>query len=339
MITTADIAEKAGVSRGTVSRVLNNNPNVNDETRKKILEIIEELNYIPNEAARSLVMKKSYKIAVVTFSQPVDFWSEIKKGVELAKKELIYSGVQIDYIETDIDEPYEQVVLIDKIIEKKYDAVALCPNNPSVMYTPVMKLNENNIPYVLFNVDMPKTEAIAFVGCNHYLAGVLAGEVLKKMFYCRDGKIAIFTLKDFIQPIEERVQGFLSVIDKCDNIVIDRIEKFDRLGTNIQNKFEEVFASGDVNGLYLAINGLEEVGEIVDRLNLNGRTIVIGYDYNEDIKKYLSKECITMTITHEPIRQSYESINILYDYLCNQKLPKTRTNYTKLEVLMDANSY
>ncbi|PYG88800.1 LacI family transcriptional regulator [Ruminiclostridium sufflavum DSM 19573] len=60
-----DIARLAGVSKTTVSRVINNRSGVKEETRVKVNEAIEELNYIPNQAARSLVSRKSGVIGVI----------------------------------------------------------------------------------------------------------------------------------------------------------------------------------------------------------------------------------------------------------------------------------
>ncbi|MFV0520653.1 MAG: substrate-binding domain-containing protein [Lachnospirales bacterium] len=338
MVTTKDIAEKSGVSRGTVSRVLNNSPNVNKETRRKVQKVIDELNYIPNEAARSLVMRKSLKIALVTFSKPYDFWGEIKKGFELARRDLSYSGVEIDYIETNIEEPYEQVEVIDKIILENYDGVALCPNNPMIMTLSLKKLEENNIPVVLYNVDMPKSNSIAFVGCNHYQSGVLAGELFKKLYTLRNGKISIFTLQDFIQPIDDRVQGFLSVVKNCENINIVDIKKFDREGTNLSNRFKDAVKIDNVDGLFLTIDGLGVLGNEIEEMGLKDKFILVGYDFNENVKKYLKNGCITSTITHEPVRQSYEAIHILFDYLTLKRLPAIEKNYTKLELIMDSNS-
>lgn len=338
MITTEEIAKKAGVSRGTVSRVINNNPNVNKETRVRIQKIIDEANYIPNEAARSLVMRKSLKIAFVTFSKPFDFWNEIRKGYDSARKELLHTGIEIVFIETDIEEPYEQVNVIDRVIEEKYNGVVLCPNNPSIMYTSLYKLKENNIPVVLYNVDMPKYKCLAFVGCDHFRSGKLAGEFFKKMYYNRKGKIAIFTLEDYIEPIEERVNGFLSVVNNCPNIEIVEILKFERDGYDLQFAFEEVYKIKKIDGLFLTIAGLECVGEKMHNMNIHGNFILLGYDLNNEVRKYIEKECITATITHEPIRQSYEAIYILYNYLSLGKTPKIEKNYTKLEIIMDNNS-
>ncbi len=65
MATIYDIAKIADVSPMTVSRVLNNKKNISDATRKKVLKAAEELNYIPNLAARSLQSKKSSLLALL----------------------------------------------------------------------------------------------------------------------------------------------------------------------------------------------------------------------------------------------------------------------------------
>ena len=60
-----DVAERAGVSMKTVSRVLNQEPNVADKTRERVLEAARELRYTPNLAARGLAASKSYLVALL----------------------------------------------------------------------------------------------------------------------------------------------------------------------------------------------------------------------------------------------------------------------------------
>ncbi|TQV71546.1 LacI family transcriptional regulator [Aliikangiella marina] len=60
-----DVAQRAGVSIKTVSRVVNNEPNVRENTREKVLAVIKELNYRPNASARKLASQKSYLIALL----------------------------------------------------------------------------------------------------------------------------------------------------------------------------------------------------------------------------------------------------------------------------------
>ncbi|PKK95443.1 MAG: LacI family transcriptional regulator, partial [Tenericutes bacterium HGW-Tenericutes-5] len=65
MATIKDVAKKAHVSVATVSRVINQKGYVNEETKQLVLQAIEELNYVPNELARSLFQKKSHIVAVM----------------------------------------------------------------------------------------------------------------------------------------------------------------------------------------------------------------------------------------------------------------------------------
>src|SRR3954451_6585372 len=76
-ITINDVAEKAGVSRQTISRVLNNKGDVNEETRKRVLRIIEELGFQPSIQARSMVTRKTNTIALLIPDITNPFFSEI----------------------------------------------------------------------------------------------------------------------------------------------------------------------------------------------------------------------------------------------------------------------
>jgi LacI family transcriptional regulator len=64
-VTLHDVAERAGVSHQTVSRVINEHPNVSNGTRRRVLRAIKELNYKPNRAARSLVTNRSHTLGVM----------------------------------------------------------------------------------------------------------------------------------------------------------------------------------------------------------------------------------------------------------------------------------
>ncbi|MDE6961557.1 MAG: LacI family transcriptional regulator, partial [Lachnospiraceae bacterium] len=76
--TIKDIADLAGVSRGTVDRVLNNRGAVSPETAEKVLEIVRALDYRPNKAGIALAaQKKKYRIGVILFSEHNPFFDEV----------------------------------------------------------------------------------------------------------------------------------------------------------------------------------------------------------------------------------------------------------------------
>ena len=92
-LTIVDVAKEAGVSSATVSRVMNGNYPVKEETRKKVQRAIEKLNYIPNMQARELTKKQSATIGVIVPSINNMFFPEVVNGIEKQLKEYDYSFI------------------------------------------------------------------------------------------------------------------------------------------------------------------------------------------------------------------------------------------------------
>lgn len=80
-VTIYDVAERAGVSMATVSRVVNGNANVRPSTRKKVLKIIEELDYRPNAVARGLASKKTTTVGIIMPSINNTFFANLATGI------------------------------------------------------------------------------------------------------------------------------------------------------------------------------------------------------------------------------------------------------------------
>ena len=75
-----DVAEMAGVSKRTVSRVINRSDKVNEETRTKVQAIIEQLQFTPNRQARGLAARRSFLIGLV-YDVPTLFINNVQKGI------------------------------------------------------------------------------------------------------------------------------------------------------------------------------------------------------------------------------------------------------------------
>ena len=89
--TIKEVAARSGVGIGTVSRVLNNSPQISEETRQKVLKAIKELNYVPNVAGKRLSQKRSYVLAVIVPIINHPFFSKLIADLELAADEKGYS--------------------------------------------------------------------------------------------------------------------------------------------------------------------------------------------------------------------------------------------------------
>ncbi len=337
MITTKEIAEKLGISRSTVSRVLNNHPHVNKETRERVLQGLKEMHYIPNEAARSLTMKKIKRIAFIGFSEPQYFWEDIRRGITQAEREFSHKGLAIEYFDSNINNPEEQLVLLQNALNNQYDGIIIAPNDPSIMSTIIDDIVDKGIPIVLCNLDIPQSKRTCFIGCNHYVSGQLGGEFFSKVNK-EESSVALFTIKDEIEPIKERDRGFLSEIENCKNINLYDIITFDRTGSDIYGKAKSLINTKSVDGIFISIAGLEEVAKAVTEAGLNGNFTLIGYDINPQIESFLNNHAITATIHHYPQKQSYSAIEAIFNILYFDIYPQHSIQYTNLELIMKYNS-
>src|SRR5690606_35553402 len=121
MVTIKEIAEMAGVSRTTVSRVLNNSGYVSEDARKRVEKVIEETGYVPSEQAKSLRTKKTKVIGVILPTIQTETPSRIVTGVG---KELSKNGYQILLANTNLDKQKE-VDYLDLLRLRQVDGIIL----------------------------------------------------------------------------------------------------------------------------------------------------------------------------------------------------------------------
>lgn len=337
-MTTSEIAKRLGISRGTVSRVLNNNPNVKEETRNLVLTALKDYNYIPNEVARSLVMKRNYKIAVVVFSEPEFFWEQVEYGVTSAFNELKSQGVAVDYFVTNILNPREQLDLLKDLPDRGYDAIAVAPNDPHLLVELIDEISASGIPVLLVNVDIPTANRLCYVGCNYLQSGTLAAEILAKSLNY-SGQIAVLTLQDQVVTIEQRITGFRQELSNYRGINIELVSRFNRLAEGVYDEVCSILNKNpELNGFYVSFGALEQTAKAVVDMNLTGKVSVVGYDLSKNIYSYMKKGAITATICHEPFNQGYFAVKILHHYLKSGTTPVSSIMYTKLEAIFAANA-
>ncbi|GGX62661.1 LacI family transcriptional regulator [Litorimonas cladophorae] len=126
--TITDVAKKAGVSMKTVSRVLNNEPNVAEKTRAHVKAIAAELRYTPNLAARGLATSKSYLIALIYDNPSINYISHIQRGAIDACREAGYHLVVEPLYLEKVKSRAEKADAMRMVLEKlPVDGVILTP--------------------------------------------------------------------------------------------------------------------------------------------------------------------------------------------------------------------
>src|SRR6478672_2112465 len=162
-----DIAKDLGVSVITVSKVLRNHPDVGDETRKRVLARVKELNYQLNLAARSLVTGRTYLVGLVVPDLLHPFFAEIAKALsEVLRK----SGYYLIVSSSDEDPELEEQE-INQLLARRLDTliIASCRSTVDLFF----RIEKQNTPYVLIDRSLSGLSA-NFVGVDDEAVGILA---------------------------------------------------------------------------------------------------------------------------------------------------------------------
>ncbi|MEN3185602.1 MAG: LacI family DNA-binding transcriptional regulator [Atribacterota bacterium] len=198
MTTIYDIARIVGVSPATVSRALSGSNRIKEETRRKILETAEKLNYTPNYLARGLKKKKTDTIALVISDVTNPFFTNLARGVEDTASR---SGFNTIFCNTDED-PEKERTYIDLMLKKMVDGlvVSSCGNGKTLL-----TLKERGIPVVLVDRRLKRFSWDCVVGDSEGGAYLLVRHLLE-VHHLKE--IAMFAGPLQISTSVERVEGY-----------------------------------------------------------------------------------------------------------------------------------
>jgi LacI family transcriptional regulator len=244
-----DVARAAGVSAMTVSRSFNRPQMVHPETRARILGIAEEMGYIPNEAARSLVYGRTNTIALILPDIRNPFFTNVARGVEdVAKRH----GYVLMLGNTD-EHPAEERQYIDALSARRVDGVILSTAGDGH----VELLQQRQIPVVLFDRSIPGVDA-DLVRADVYDAGWKLVTHLAEQGY---HEIAFVGGPGGISTLETRLAGCREAAAAAGVHLAVHLGRFD------QASGEEIVgglcAEGAVPEAIVGANNLVAVGALV----------------------------------------------------------------------------
>lgn len=151
-----DVAEKAGVGIGTVSRVINNSDKVKKETKEKVIKVMQQLNYRPNKVAQNLAKQKSNAVAVIVPSFIDHFFVEVLKGIQDALEE---KNIDLILYKIDLDKNRMNGIM-DIVHSQKVDGIAAVTMDISLAEHEA--LLEADIPVVIADESSPDFHSIYF---------------------------------------------------------------------------------------------------------------------------------------------------------------------------------
>lgn len=338
-----DIAIKAGVSTGTVDRVIHNRGRVSKKVKEDVLKILDEMNYEPNLMARALGSHKVYNLAALIPDPFSDsFWEAPKAGIEKAEKDLKQYGIVVKQF---IFNPYDAASFIEKanaISEDSFDGIILSPIFYRESLVFFEKWKNENIPFVLFNTQIAEYDPLSYIGQDSFESGCLAGKLIH---YGQPDSCTIL-----IAHIDEEISNAAHLITKEEgfrnyfsenklegkyNII--RIELNRCTNEVFNNKLDTIINSTpDLASIFVTTSKAHDIAQYLETKKIK-HIKLIGYDLMEENRHYLNKGAISFLINQNPKGQGYWGVNLLADYLVfKKKVPPIK--YLSLDIVTKENA-
>lgn len=333
MATIKEIAALAGVSRGTVDRVLNNRGSVNPATAEKINEIAKALDYKPNKAGLALAaQKKKIKLGVILFSTDNPFFADVLKGVNEKTKDLAGYNctVLVKQIPINVD---AQLNAIDELIQEDVNGIALAPQNDDRIRIRINELFEQGIPVVTLNTDIENSTRIAYVGSNYTKSGRTAAGLLRLMTH-GDVRIGIITGSSDILCHTERIAGFTDALKPYHEHmhIISVAETQDDEIASYEQTARLLNEHPEINALFFAAGGVYGGCRAITSLGLAGKLRVVAFDKAETTEQFLQDGVLSAVICQQPHIQGKKPLDLLFHYLTSGELPDREYYYTAVDI-------
>lgn len=246
MVTIYDVAAKAGVSAMTVSRVINNTGKISEKTRTKVTRVMEELGYVPNQTARSLVLQQTKLLFLLITDIMNPFYTTLARGAEDAAKR---SGYRLLFGNSD-ENLEKEADYVTTILTTRVDGVLVAPaGDPSLPH--LNSLRKHNVPFVLLDREVPGIDCDIVLGDSRDGARRLVEHLASQ----GHSTIAMVNGSSSISSARLRLQGYQDGM------------KLNDLEYNEKYVFETSFGP---------LNDLTEMGQWFDQLSPPPTAIVAG---------------------------------------------------------------
>ena len=332
-----DIARLANVSVGTVDRVLHGRSGVSESSRKRVEEILKQLDYQPNMYASALASNKKYSfVCLLPKHLEGEYWTAIEKGIHEAT--VTYSDFNISAHIRYYD-PYDYRSFVnagEAILAERPDGVMVAPTAPRHTKGFTDGLKAKGIPYIYIDSNIKEEPPLAFFGQNSRQSGYFAARILM-LLAGNEKEVVIFRkIHEGIvgsNQQESREIGFRQYMREhhphCNILELDlHAERNDEDNAML----DEFFRSHPAVKNGITFNSkVYIIGEYLQKRGKEGFNL-IGYDLLERNVTCLKEGKVSFLIAQQPELQGFNVIKSLCDHLIFKK-EVTCVNYMPIDLL------
>ena len=322
-MTIKEMAALAGVSRGTLDRVIHGRGGVRAEVVERVNRIIEESGYTPNKAGRALAMnKKVTRIGYLLPSIGNPFFEKLEHGIVEAVKEHSGFGVSVTVKHVKGYDPLVHVNAIRELVEGGCTYLALCTVDVPYVRNYIKELMDSGIKVITVNSPLSCDFPLSYFGSDYYSAGQTSAGVFA-MLSPLDVKCLIVTGSLSQRGHNERIKGFEDGLGNH-GILYRRIavvESLDSDEISYERTLKQLRKHPEINCIFIVAAGVEGCLRAVKEEKAKEKGVyVMSFDDIDATKELVKEGAIEYTICQEPFRQGYRSLSDLIQYIIDNEV-------------------
>lgn len=333
-VTIQQIAERAGVSRGTVDRALNHRGRIRPEVAQQVLQAAQELGYVTRSQKR-LAANGGYRktIGVVTQLSGASFMIAIRRGLHEAMRQLEKQGVRVLLRESEGVDAAGQLRLIDGLTAEGIDALALMPVECDAVRARLGMLSAAGMPVITFNSDIVGAGRRCFVGLDNEKSGRVAAGLMGMMLRGQ-GRVLGITGSFSNSAGSRRIDGFVSgLMAEHPGIELVGVQSsLDKTAEVERCILQAMGAYPDLGGILVVSGGQAGVEQAFRQLRPAWRPFVILYDLTPKNARLLQEGAADLLIDQDGYTQGYRALSLLGEKLLWNKDPEREYMYTDIAI-------
>ncbi|HSF53106.1 MAG TPA: LacI family DNA-binding transcriptional regulator [Algoriphagus sp.] len=330
------IAEMAGVSIGTVDRVLHGRGRVSEETKEKIEKIALQINYKPNLMASSLSKKRKATVVILMPDPAEDeYWQQAWTGIERLLPNAEKQGLDIKNYFYSLDNQKLFNKYAKQIIREKPDGLILAPNHPESCSNLLNECAKVAIPAILFDNQLPGFNPLAFIGTDLRQSGILCAQLLEMITH-NPGSFALFHIdppNSKAHDMIEKELGFKEFMESSHSKRLIRNFSIDSQ-QDLENQLDAAFEN-DIAACLVSNSKTWIVGEYLKKRNLSDVKL-IGFDLISKNIELLKQGWINFLINQNPERQARKSLNRFINHFAFGETIQEK-EYLPIEIITKGN--
>ncbi len=336
-----DVALQAGVSKGTVDRVLHNRGEVSPKSREKVERAIEALGFKPNIYASMLASKKVRKIVcLIPEFNPGEFWELTDEGIRAGEEDASNYGVSIVKLSYDQYDVESFQAACRRTIDEDPVGVVLAPMYGNETLNFVRTLKDKGISYAYIDSKVEDDDGyLAYFGMPMYRSGYLCADILASISTLDSINIIRIDRdqRGFSDPTLMRRSGFLDYVHEhfpecvVNHVFLNPKDKAARFDT-----LDRMFDQTPSRNLVMFNSRIHLVAEYLRERNVRD-CAVIGYDVLEKNLTALREGYVQVLIAQHTDRQIRSAINAIVEEVILLRPVPRRDNFMPMDLLTKYN--